>query len=225
MIRKVGIILLMMFVTTGTVSTPVNAKQEPTIVHVAIGKVSEVVFPDKIANVIKGGAPDSVLVEVLEKSVYILPKTNTPADIFITTISGQSFPLSLVMATQQDVRIDIPGTSRIDRPIENIPNSPMDIMKYILLGQEPPGATPLKTDEGKIFFKDAQIQCSVHHAYEFPALTAYVLEARNLTRNSIIVPVEQMLFPNLLAVASDRDMISAKGQEGDRTMVYLVVGK
>ncbi len=98
-------------------------------------------------------------------------------------------------------------------------------MKDILSGHEPPGSTALKVNRADILFKDSKIQLYVRSGYDLPALTAYILEARNLMDNSVIVPIEQVTFPRLLAITSDRDMIAPKGQEGDHTAVYLVVGK
>ena len=198
-------------------------RQQPTAVRVAVGKVSEVVFPEKVAKVIKGGVPDSVLVEVLDQSVYVMPRSNTPADIFVTGVSGRSYPLNLSIAPQHDIRVEMGGSSVLSHPAESA-NGAMDVMKDILAGHEPAGAAALKGG-GTVLFKDSQIQLSVRSGYDLPALTGYVLEARNLTDNSVIVPVEQMAFPHLLAAASDRDMLAPKGQEGDHTMVYAVVGK
>ncbi len=200
-------------------------KQEPgTAVHVAVGKVSEVFFPEKIAKVIKGGASDSVLVEVLDQSLYLLPKSNTPADIFVTTVSGRSYPLTLTIAPQHDIKVEINGAS-VSSISPSAGNDVMDVMKDILSGHEPPGSTALKVDRADILFKDSKIQLHVRCGYDLPALTAYILEARNLTDNSVIVPIEQVTFPHLLAITSDRDMIAPKGREGDSTAVYLVVGK
>ena len=224
--RKAGsAILFCLFFLAGNASAQGLAKQQPTIVHVAVGKVTEIVFPEKVAKIIKGGAPDSVLVEVLDQSVYVMPKSNTPADIFVTSVSGHSHPLNLVIAPRHDVKIDLGGSSTVDHISGNSGNEAMNVMKDILIGQEPAGSTVLKGDRGTVLFKDSQIQLSVHTGYDLPTLTAYVLEARNLTGNSVIVPIEQMTFPRLLAASSDRDMIAPKGQEGDHAMVYLVVGK
>ena len=201
------------------------SKQEPgTVVHVTVGKVSEVFFPEKVAKVVKGGASDSVLIEVLDQSLYLLPKSNTPADVFVTTVSGRSYPLTLTIAPQHDIKVEINGGS-VSSISPSAGNDVMDVMKDILSGHEPPGSTALKVNRTDILFKDSKIQLHVRSGYDLPALTAYILEARNLTDNSVIVPIEQVTFPRLLAITSDRDMIAAKGREGDSTAVYLVVGK
>ena len=100
----------------------------------------------------------------------------------------------------------------------------MDLMKDILRGVEPAGATILKGGSG-LSLKDSEISLVPERIYDFPHMTAYIFKAQNLIGNSVIVPIEQISFPNLLAVTTDQDMLSPKGQEGDNTRVYLIAGK
>jgi len=41
----------------------------------------------------------------------------------------------------------------------------------------------------------------------------------------MIVPVEQIGFPRLLAVSSEKDLLSAKGTDGAMSKIYMVVGR
>ena len=196
----------------------------PVDVHVAVGKVSEVVFPEKVAKVIKGGAADSVLVETLDNSIYLLPKTNTPADVFVTVVSGVSYPLNLVIAPEHDLRVEVDASSSSGRLSSEVKTNAMDLMKEILLGHKPVGATMVKGGQS-VTLQDGQIKLTVEVIYDFPHLAAYIVQAQNLTDNSVIVPVGQMTFPNVLAVTSDQDMLKPKGQEGDAAKVYMIAGK
>ena len=193
-----------------------------TDVKVETGKVTEVSFPEKVAKVVKGGEPDSILVEVLDESVYILPKTDVPPDIFVTTISGDSYPLKLHIAQEHDIKIQIgnrqPNSSR------GTYSDVMDLMKDLLLNRDPVMATFLP-EGGKVFLANQEIKLTVDKAYELGDWKAYVLSARNLINNAVIIPIEQMTLPNLLAVSSDQDMLSASGQSGDSTKVYMITGK
>ena len=72
---------------------------------------------------------------------------------------------------------------------------------------------------------DQQIKMTIDVIYDFPQIAAYVFKAQNLIDNSVIVPLQQISFPNLLAVTSDQDMLKPKGQEGDSTKIYIVAGK
>ena len=195
----------------------------PIGVRVAVGKVTEVEFPEKVAKVVKGGAADSVLVEVLENSVYLLPKAGHPQDIFVAGISGESYPLNLVIAPEHDVRLQVNG-SDVRRVAQENKMPALDLMKHMLRGEEPPGATVVKSGQ-KTAYKNDQINLSLEVMYEFPNLAGYVLTARNLTDNSVVIPLEQMSFPGLLAATLDQDILKPKGQRGDSAKVYLVVGK
>lgn len=194
-----------------------------TDVHVTAGKVSEVVLPEKVAKVIKGGAADSVLVEVLDDSVYIMPKSNAPADVFVTGVSGESYPLNLLISPQHDVRVQIKGPS-VQKSSREARVEVMDVMKEMLLGHEPAGATLLKTVK-TLAFDSQQIKLSVDQAYDLPHIAVYVLKAQNLIDNSVIIPLQQISFPHLLAAASDEDMLQPKGREGDTTKVYIIASK
>ncbi len=195
-----------------------------TTVHIGIGKVSEVVFPEKVAKIIKGGASDSVLVEVADNSVYILPKTTTPSDIFVTGESGQSYPLNLTLAGEHDVKVEIGGGAAVQRQTQDINIDTMDLMKDLLRGQEPAGAALIKGNTS-ILLADGQIKLTVETVYDFPHISAYILKAQNLIDNQVIIPIEQMTFPHLLAVSSDRDSLSAKGRANDSSKVYVIAGK
>ncbi len=197
----------------------------PCDIKVEIGKVTQVEFPAKIAKVVKGGSQDSVLVEVLDNSVYLLPKTEDPSDVFITTTAGNSYPLNLLVGTNHDIKIRIGNFKNKGLyPVSSGYSDLMDLMKDLLLENEPAGATTLPAN-GKVILSNQQMSLTVEKAYEMTSWNAYILVARNMINNAVIVPIEQISLPNLLAISADRDMISAKGQEGDVARIYIIVGK
>jgi hypothetical protein len=195
----------------------------PVEIHVTVGKVSEAVFPEKVARVVKGGAADSVLVEVLDNTVYLLPKSYSPADVFVTGVSGESYPLNLVISSEHDVRINAVGDVS-SKNKKMVKADVMELMKEILLGHEPAGALLLKSKE-KTFLSDQQINIEIDAIYDFYNMTAYVLTAHNLTQNSVVVPLQQVSFPGLAAAASDQDILMPKGEDADRTKMYLIAVK
>lgn len=194
-----------------------------SVVHVSLGKVSEIVLPEKVAKVIKGGAVDSVLVEVLEKSVYVLPKANQPADIFITGVSGTSYPINLVMGEEHDLRVDVQTDKKV---VANAHGNldPLDLMKILLRKEEPLGANLLKVGQ-RVQLKESNIGLKVDRIYDFPSMAAYIIKAHNPDRNNSILPLEQISFPNILAIAADEDMLMPEGLAGDTTTIYMIVGK
>jgi hypothetical protein len=220
MIKVLMLALLMLELLVGCALAKDEGK--PTDINVEVGKVTEVVFPQKVVKVIKGGQPDSILVEVLDNSVYLLPKTEKPADIFVTTSSGNSYPLTLHLSLERDIKIQI--ASKGSNSSRNVYTDVMDLMKDLLLHKEPSMATVLP-QEGKVFLTNQEIEITVDKAYELGEWKAYVFTARNLIHNAVIVPIEQLALPNLLAVSADQDMLLAKGEQGDRVKVYMITGQ
>lgn len=214
---------LIILAATVLINLSMYVQAAPAVdVRVSLGKVSEIDLPEKVAKVVKGGASDSVLVEVLDNVVYVLPKTNSPAGIFVTGVSGASYPLNLIVAAEHDIRVQV-GPS-IKRTSQEIKQDTLKLMREMLLGQEPPGATVLKGDKS-IQLKDERIQFTVEKVYDFPNVAAYILKARNLMDQETPMPIERISFPFLFAIAADEDILKPKGQQGDATKVYMVTGK
>lgn len=193
---------------------------EVTTVHVNVGKVSEVSFPENISKVIKGGAADSILVEAVDRTLYILPKSNTPADIFVTGASGTSYPLSLQISQAHDLSVVIGGKTNSFKGDLNV----MDLMKDVLLGNIPAGSTQISLHR-TITLKDSPIELSFTHAYEFPTTIIYELSAKNLNNSATMVPIQQISYKGILAIASNSDILNPSGQEGDETKIWMITSK
>ena len=205
-------------------ATDFKKEGKPRDIQVQVGKVIEVVFPDKVAKVVKGGPSDTILIEVLDSSVYLLPKTENPPDIFVMTISGNSYPLSLHNSKERDIKVHIASFNNNRGDFSGIYTDVMDLMKDLLLQKEPAGSTVVPGGS-QWLLANRHIQLRVDKAYEIADWKAYVLIAKNLMNNAVIIPIEQMSLPNLLAISSDQDMLLSKGQEGDTSRVYVIVGK
>ncbi len=219
MIIKPGIVCVLLCVFAGCV-----AQAAPVVeVRVAVGKVSEVAFPEKVAKVIKGGPADSVLIEVLDNSIYILPKTTALADIFVAGVTGKSYPLHLVVAAEHDVRVQVQGAS-INRVASEIKIDALSLMREVMQGNELPGATMLKTQQ-TVFLNEEQIRLTTEKVYDFSHMAAYVFKAQNLVSERVVVPIQQIVLPHILAAASDDDSLSPAGQAGDNTTIYVITGK
>lgn len=226
---KIVLLVLLLVQLSSCVPAQASSKDEGKArdIQVEVGKVTEVIFPDKVAKVVKGGPQDSVLIEVLDNMVYLLPKADNLSDIFITTTTGNSYPLNLHVGSQHDIKVQV-GTANHKElgisPEVGTYAGVMDLMKDLLLGREPAGATVLPI-KSQLLLSDRKLQLKVEKGYELTGWRAYVLTAKNLMNNAVIVPLEQISLPNLLAISSDRDMLAARGQEGDTTRVYLITGQ
>jgi hypothetical protein len=222
--RVIARILILSLLASSELVLASSPKDEGKVlnINVEIGKVSEVVFPAKVTKVIKGGQPDSILVEVLDHSVYLLPKTDTPPDIFVTTTAGSSYPLSLHLSQEHDIKVQVDSSARSSGSLGRNYNDVMDLMKDLLLQKELSMATVLPS-QGEVLLSNQEIKLTVDKAYELGDWKAYVLTAKNLISNAVIIPIEQITLPNLLAISADQDMLFASGQQGDNAKVYMIV--
>jgi hypothetical protein len=199
-------------------------KGKPVDIKVELGKVTEITFPTKVAKVIKGGTQDSVLIEVLDNSIYLLPKSENVSDIFVTTISGDSYPLNLRLGSDRDIKIQVGNPVKGSSEHQSNYTNVMDLMKDLLLNREPAGSTLLQGG-GKLFLADKKMEIKVEKSYEIGDWRAYQLRVENLLSNAVIVPIEQISMPNLLAISCEQDMLSAKGQPGDSSKLYVITSQ
>lgn len=215
--KLMWMVLLITFIPSCSFAT------EVTTVHVQVGKVSEVFFPENIAKVIKGGTADSILVEAMESSLYILPKTDKPPEVFVTGVSGQSYPLSLQISQEHDLKVEV-GKARLKRSSYAGNLNVMDLMKEVLLGHVPAGATTIKLDQ-ILELKHTPIQLKFFEAYDLPTIRVYVASAINRSPDLVVLPIESITIKGLKAITSTADTLNPTGSDGDKATVYLVVIK
>ncbi len=196
----------------------------PLDIPVAAGKVTEVVFPDQVAKIVKGGGADSILVEVLDYSVFILPKNEHPADIFVTSVKGESYPLNFVMGQGHEAKVKIAYAFDPHRPSGENRSDAMGLMKLLMKGRVPAGATVLQGNEN-LLIAQGQIQLTLNTVFDLPKLNGLILTARNLTDNTVVVPLQAIAYPRLLAITSDADTLAPKGGEGEVSRIYMVTEK
>lgn len=206
-------------------SMPVHAAPAPTAVNVAVGKMTQVDFPEAVAKVVKGGPPDAVLVEVAESSVFLVPQSMPPADITIIGTSGTSYPLRLVEAKDPDVRVVVaPESISQSKSQRRERGGALDMMKDLLLGRVPEGAAVHKQDKS-MTLAQGNVVLVMDAVYELPHLTGYVFKASNQTDMVVVIPLQHITFPYLLAISSEADTLTPRGSAGDSARIYVIVGK
>ncbi len=196
----------------------------PLDINVASGKITEVIFPEKVAKIIKGGGADSVLIEVLDYSVFVLPKHESPADIFVTSVKGESYPLNLIMGKEHEAKVKITYAFDPNRASGDNRSDVMDLMKVLIQGRVPAGATVLEAKEQRPIAQ-GQIELTLNTVFELPKLNGLVLTAKNVSDNTVIIPIQAISYPRLLAISSDADSLNPMKQEGNQARIYMVVEK
>ncbi len=196
----------------------------PLNISVASGKITEVIFPQKVAKIVKGGGADSVLIEVMDDSVFILPKNDNPADIFVTSVKGESYPLNLIMGNTHESKVKVLYAFDPSRSSNENRGDVMDLMKLLIQGRVPAGATVLQAQEQRLL-SQGKIRLTLDTVFELPTLNGLVLTAENLTDSAAIVPIQDIAYPHLLAISADADTLVERSQQGSRTRIYMVVEK
>ena len=102
-------------------------------------------------------------------------------------------------------------------------NSTIGLIRQLAMNHVPKGST--EKHANLVVFNNGQIKLHLITVYELPQVLCYVMVAENLLNQSIIVPVQQVGFPRLLAVSSEKDLLTAKGTDGAMSKVFMVVGR
>jgi len=195
-------------------------------VNVAIGRTSEIVFPELIAQLLRSQIPDSIDLEVKGKSLYILPKVQSNADIFVRTVSNMEVPINLVFKEENDTQvrisyaIDEPQKTKVERKKSN---KAISLMKALIKKEDIGGSTRL--DVNKVIFENRYFRATLLTKYELNNAEGLIVEIENLLYRSIITPIQDINLKNLIAIAAENDLLAPCGEENSKTLLYLVLRK
>ena len=102
-------------------------------------------------------------------------------------------------------------------------------MKALITGEGLSNAALSKAKNDEIF-NDGSIRITIDRIYEFPSgVKAIVLTVENLRFNPVVVPIEHMQFPGLLAISIESQMLEAashlayKKAAGVTTKAYMII--
>ena len=194
-------------------------------VYVAVGRTTEVIFPESIAEIIRSQPKESFSQEVRDKSLFILPNQESTGDLFIRTKNGKSYPINMIFKDPADVQVII-NDARQDssKQSDNQVNSfSVELIKTLIKGDDIPGAS--KQEMNEEFFSNEYLKMTLKKKYELNNAFALVAELENKLDRSIITPIQHIALSNLKAISSDADMLSASGTVGSKTTIYMVIGK
>ncbi len=195
-------------------------------IYVAVGRTTEIVFPEPVAEIIRSQAKDSFSHEVNDSSLFILPKIEVSGDLFIRTKSGKSYPINLIFRDTPDLQVIIDDLQQETLKKNNnlaSGNYSVELIKTLLKGRDIPGAT--KEELNTEFFSNELLKMTLIKKYELNNAIAIVAEIENKIDRSVITPVQYISLKNLKAISSDSDLLKPKGEEGSKTKIYMVIGK
>lgn len=196
-----------------------------------IGMITEAEFPEKIANVTKSISSESLQIETLGNRMFFLPRENLDSQIYVVTQDNVSYCLHLIMDEAQAptrIKITKPHEAENDEKASDIANT-VELMKALLTGRQPPGAVSSKLHPQEIF-NNAKLRISIDEVYEFPNnVKALCLTFENLTRKPMVVPIEHIELPGLLAISIDTQILEPRPHDTNKktsaymTKAYMVV--
>ncbi len=195
------------------------------------GMITEAEFPEKIANVTKSISSESLQIETLGNRMFLLPRENLDSQIYVVTQDNVSYCLHLIMDEAQAptrIKITKPHEAENDEKASDIANT-VELMKALLTGRQPPGAVSSKLHPKEIF-NNAKLRISIDEVYEFPNnVKALCLTFENLTRKPMVVPIEHIELPGLLAISIDTQILEPRPHDTNKktsaymTKAYMVV--
>ncbi|MFA5276697.1 MAG: hypothetical protein WC417_07390 [Candidatus Omnitrophota bacterium] len=178
------------------------------------GMITEAEFPEKIANVTKSAASDILQIETLNNRIFLLPRENLDTQVYVVTQDNISYCLHLIMD-----EIEAPSRIKIKKPLKQISEeqvkdttNTVELMKALLTGRQPPGSVSSRLHPQEIF-NNGKFRVIIDEVYEFSGkLKAFVLTFENLDHQPVVIPVEQIELPGLLAISVDSQILEARPQ-------------
>ena len=202
------------------------------LVRLKMGMVTEAEFPENIANVTKSISGESLQIETLGNRMFLLPREMLDSHIYVVTRDNISYCLHLIIddsaaITHVDIKRPVSSQSKEDKDRDAV--NTIELMKGLLAGHSLQSVTSLKS-EFKEIFNDNRLRITIDEVYELGAgVKAFILTFENLTGKPIVVPIEHMELPGLLAISIDSQLLEAKSddtnkkQKGSTAKAYMIV--
>lgn len=176
------------------------------------GMITEAEFPDKIANVTKSVASEILQIETLENRIFLLPRENFDSRLYVVTQDNVSYCLHLIMDEAQAptrIKIEKPHQAPNEEQGRDTANT-VELMKALITGRQPPGSASSKLHPQDIF-NNAKLRITIDEVYELAGGTkAFVLTFENLTDKPLVIPIEHIELPGLLATSVDSQILEAR---------------
>jgi len=197
-----------------------------------IGMITEAEFPDKIANVTKSVSSETLQIETLGNRIFLLPRESLDSQVYVITQDNVSYCLHLIMdETQAATRIKIEKphqTANLEQG--KVMANTVELMKMFITGRQPAGVISSKLHAQEIF-NNAKLRITIDEVYEFSGDTrAFVLTFENLSSKPVVLPIEHIDLPGLLAISVDSQILEAKPHDANKkgilgytTKAYMIV--
>ncbi|MDD4982028.1 MAG: hypothetical protein PHS12_04650 [Candidatus Omnitrophica bacterium] len=209
----------------------VSNSNDEVSVRLKTGMITEVELPEKIANVTRSVSSTVLQIETLGNKMFLLPKENCDSQIYVVTQENVSYCLRLIMdGTQAPSRIKIEKTRETSSEKQNKDTAnTLEMMKALFTGSLPLGTAGSKLHPQEIF-NNGKFRMVIEEVYDLSVnAKAFVLIFENLDCKPIVVPIEHIEIPGLLAISVDSQILEAKPHDLNKktsaytTKAYMIV--
>lgn len=188
-----------------------------------LGKMIEVRSEAGIASLVRSGDMATLKVERVADRLFITPLSRVPAELVVVDVSGRSYHLRFVTGNEGEGGVVLGAGKDPEDGAVRLGAWSRDFLRALVKGKVPAGTTEEKV--GQIVFDNGRMQVELLKRYVSSGCVGYVLDVRNISAQALVVPVEHIVFPRLLAVSAQRDVIEAAGKKNDHTKMFLIAGK
>ncbi len=225
---KIILVLIMIMIFSLRESYPRDRTDYDNGIHPLVlneNKITEVEFPANIANVTKNISNDSLQVETLGNRMFLLARNTFDSQIYVITEDNISYCLHLIMdGTQAPVRVKItkPQETNKEKEDKKTANT-VELMKTLINGGTFQNVASLKLNSREIF-NNHVLRIIADEVYELGnGIKAFILTFENLTYKPIVVPIEHIELPGLLAISIESQTLEARPYDMNKNKSsYLV---
>ncbi len=220
---KTKIIFILTIVTVLSLgeASPTNKTDYDNDIHPVVlneGKITEVEFQANIANVTKSISSDLLQIETLGNRMFLLARNTFDSQIYVITEDNISYCLHLVMdGTVAPVRIQITKPERTKKEAEDKrTTNTIELMKTLINGGAFQNVAGLKLNGREIFY-NRDLRITADEVCELGnGIKAFILTFENLTYKPIIVPIEHIELPGLLAISIESQILEPRPSDTNK---------
>jgi len=212
-------------------SAAVNGAEDVIPLWLKTGMVTQTEFPEKIADVTKSVSSDFLQVETLGNRMFLLPLKGFDSYLHVVTEDNISYCLHLIMDNvEAPTCIEIKKRAQSKEKVQGHGAlNTVELMRMLLKGEEPSGAASAGFS-GQEVFKNGVFRISTDKVYELGGgAKALVLRFENLMDKPIVLPIENIELPGLVAVSVDAQVLGprprtqAKDSSSSMTKAYMII--
>jgi len=226
------LVLVFRLVLTGQADASSTSDYNDDIpLRLKAGMITEAEFPEKIANITKSVSSEALQIETLGNRLFLLPRENLDTQVYVVTQDNVSYCLHLIMD-----EIQAPTRIKINKRPEKVNEeqgkdtaNTVELMKALLTGRHPTGSVSSRLHPQEIF-NNGKFRIVIDEVYELSNnVKALVLTFENLDHKPLIVPLEHIELPGLLAISIDSQILESRSHDtnkkssGYTTKAYMIV--